>query len=62
MLARANMGPIPEVVPAITEIVPIGAIDVTWAFRSGAELRVASTLSPNGVNGRRCRPAPPKCA
>jgi hypothetical protein len=26
----------PDVVPAIREMVPVGAIDVSWAFRSGA--------------------------
>jgi hypothetical protein len=33
--ARANIGSIPEVVPAISEMVPVGATEVSCPLRSG---------------------------
>ncbi len=47
----ANIGSIPAVVPAINEMVPVGAIEVSWALRRGVE--PANRLSPKAGNGPR---------
>ena len=44
----ANIGSIPAVVPAISEMVPVGATEVTCALRRGPEC--ANRLSANAGN------------
>lgn len=39
--ATAKSGSMPAVVPAISEMVPVGAIEVSWALRRGGSPRCA---------------------
>ena len=44
----ANIGSIPAVVPAISEMVPVGATEVTCALRRGPErANLLSTITEN---------------
>jgi len=50
----ANIGSIPAVVPAISEMVPVGATEVTCPLRRGPEC--ADRLSANAGNEPRSWP------